>query len=188
MLFHRSRLAPGRAVSTPMRRFSWVTRTKLLAGMLMAAADPGMAQSQVVGWGDTVVNSAWNQELFVEVAAGGTHTVARRSDGSVVVFGDNTYLQSTVPVLPSGLTYVEVAAGGEHTVARRSDGSVVAFGDNLWGQCNVPPLPGGLTYVEVSAGDEHSLARRSNGSIVGWGSNTQGQLNVPALPGGLSYV
>ena len=89
---------------------------------------------------------------FVEVAAGGQHTVARRSDGSVVAWGDNDYGQCNVPALPAGLTYVEVAAGVAHTVARRSDGSVVAWGDNRYGQCNVPALPAGLTYVEVAAG------------------------------------
>ena len=78
--------------------------------------------------------------------------MARRSDGSVVAWGDNYYGQCNVPALPAGLTYVEVAAGGCHTVARRSDGSVVAWGSNDYGQCNVPALPAGLTYVEVAAG------------------------------------
>ena len=91
---------------------------------------------------------------YVEVAAGDGHTVARRSDGSVVAWGDNAYGQCNVPALPAGLTYVEVAAGGDHTVARRSDGSRRRVGsDHTSGQCNVPALPAGLTYVEVAAGD-----------------------------------
>ena len=117
------------------------------------------------------------------------HTVARRSDGSVVAWGDNGFGQCNVPALPVGLTYVEVAAGGQHTVARRSDGSVVAWGDNDFGQCNVPALPAGLTYVEVAAGGcWHTVARRSDGSVVAWGWNYYGQCNVPALPVGLTYV
>ena len=56
------------------------------------------------------------------------YSVARRSDGSVVAWGDNNSGQCDVPVLPAGLTYVEVAAGNYHVVARRSDGSVVVWG------------------------------------------------------------
>jgi hypothetical protein len=133
---------------------------------------------------------------YVEVAAGGdwgpvwpkVHTVLRRSDGSVVAWGDNQYGQCNVPAPPAGLSYVEVAAGLHHTVARRSDGSVVAWGWNNSGQCIVPPLPAGLSYVEVAAGDYHTVARRSDGSVIVWGGNVYGQLNVPALPAGLSYV
>ena len=115
--------------------------------------------------------------------------MARRSDGSVVAWGDNGYGQCNVPALPLGLTYVEVAAGGgAFTLARRSDGNVMAWGLNFYGQCNVPALPPGLTYVEVVAGWHHTVARRSDGSVLAWGRNQYGQCNVPALPPGLTYV
>ena len=69
------------------------------------------AQSNIKGWGSSVFDSSWNSETaFVEVAAGDGHTVARRSDGSVVAWGHNDYGQCNVPALPVGLTYVEVAA------------------------------------------------------------------------------
>jgi alpha-tubulin suppressor-like RCC1 family protein len=138
--------------------------------------------------GEMVFDSRWHEESFVQVAAGTSHTLARRSDGSVVAWGNNSYGQCNVPALAPGLSYVEMAAGERHTVARRSDGSVVAWGWNGWGQCNVPALPPGLSYVEVAAGSLHTVARRSDGSVVAWGANTHGQCNVPALPPGLSYV
>jgi hypothetical protein len=128
---------------------------------------------------------------YVEVDAGGTafgHLVARRSDGTVVAWGDNSEGQCNVPALPTGVTYVEVSAGDYFSAARRSDGSVIAWGYNLAGQCNVPPLPAGLTYVELSSGSAFSVARRSDGSAVGWGANSAGQCNVPALPAGVSYT
>jgi hypothetical protein len=131
-------------------------------------------------------------QSYVEVAAGDSHTVARRSDGSIVAWGQNWYGQCNAPALPPGLSYVEVAAGGYygHTVARRSDGSVVAWGNNSYGQCNVPALPPGLSYVEVTAGGYwgHTAGRRSDGSVVAWGFNNYGQWSVPSLPPGLSFA
>jgi hypothetical protein len=117
-----------------------------------------------VAWGDNIGGQGDVPVLpagltYVEVAAGGWHTVARRSDGSVVAWGDNIGGQCDVPVLPAGLSYVEVTAGSGHTVARRSDGSVVAWGRNYEGQCNVPALPAGLSYVDVEAGAYNTVAR-----------------------------
>src|SRR5262245_54234235 len=105
---------------------------------LSVSANVAPAQEGVIGWGRKVFDSRWNDiQSAVEVSAGGGHTVVRRSDGSVVAWGDNLDGQCNVPALPPGLSYVEVAAGGLHTVARRSDGSVVACGYNANGQCNV---------------------------------------------------
>jgi len=173
------------------------------------------SDGSVVAWGDNSQGQCDVPVLpsglsYVEVAAGEYltcpfgcfafgYTVARRSDGSVVAWGNNFLGQCDVPALPGGLTYVEVAAGGAHVVARRSDGSVVAWGNNGWGECDVPALPSGLSYVEVTASvftyfgqksgsGGHSVARRSDGSVVAWGDNSQGQCNVPALPSGFSYT
>jgi ribosomal protein L14 len=116
------------------------------------------------------------------------YSAARRSDGSIVAWGDNSSGQCNVLALPAGLAYAEIAAGDQHVVARRTDGSVVAWGDNDYGQCNVPALSPGLAYVEVAASDRNSAARRSDGSVVVWGDNSYGQCNVPALPPGITYV
>jgi alpha-tubulin suppressor-like RCC1 family protein len=87
------------------------------------------------------------------------HAAARRSDGSVVAWGANSYSQCNVPALPPGVTYVEISTGGRHTVARRSDGSAIGWGWNAYGQCNLPALPAGYAYADVAAGDFHTLAR-----------------------------
>ena len=91
------------------RSFRWTA----FAAMALTSVVPQWARAQtyVVEWGKRVVDSRWNVEAFVEVAAGRYHTVARRSDGTVVAWGDNWYGQCNVPALPSGLTYVEVAGG-----------------------------------------------------------------------------
>ena len=71
---------------------------------------------------------------IVAVAAGEVHTVGLRSDGTVVVAGDNVWGECNV----DGWTdIVAVAAGWGHTVGLRSDGTVVATGWNDAGQCDV---------------------------------------------------
>jgi hypothetical protein len=118
------------------------------------------------------------------VAAGGSHTVARRNDGSVIAWGNNSLGQLDVPLLPPGLAYVEVTAGISHTAARRSDGAIVAWGDNYEGQCDVPDLPPGLVYVEVDAGNDFTLARRSDGAVLAWGAVQ----SPPRLPKGFRFA
>ena len=67
------------------------------------------------------------QSGVTAIAAGDYHTVALKSDGTVVAWGDNGYGQTTVPVAAqSGVT--AIAAGGYHTVALKNDGTVVAWG------------------------------------------------------------
>ena len=117
----------------------------IVAAALVIAGEPATAQTGIVGWGSRVFNSAWNEGSYTQVAAGHTHTVGLRIDGSIVAWGDNSYGQTNVPALPPGLNYTQVAAGDAHTVALRSDGSVVAWGDNDSGQTNVPALPPGLS-------------------------------------------
>jgi hypothetical protein len=106
------------------------------------------------------------------------HSVARRSDGSIVAWGDHQYGQLNVPPLPPGLTYVAVAAGRLHSVARRSDGSVVAWGDNYHGQLNVPALPPGVTFVDVSANQEVTAAIIQSGAALTFAPGCPGTLGV----------
>ena len=132
-----------------------VTRSFLLAGFACALVGATVrTQQHLITWGQMVTDSRLHAESFVAVAAGRAHTVARRSDGSAVAWGDNIAGQCNVPALPPGLTYVAMAGGAEHTVAHRSDGSVVAWGRNGEGQCDVPTLPGANTGDEELAAIE----------------------------------
>src|SRR6185369_2948657 len=74
----------------------------------------------------------------IDVAAGSGNTVALKSDGSVVAWGNNDNGQTSVPpVAASGV--IAIAVGYDHTVALKSDGSVVAWGGNWFGVTSVPP-------------------------------------------------
>jgi hypothetical protein len=89
------------------------------------------------------------------VAAGTTLRLALRSDGTVVVWGD----QDNPRAVPAGLTGVGAIAGGvQHCVALRADGTVIAWGFDSEGQVSIPAGLGGVT--RIAAGSYHNLALR----------------------------
>lgn len=110
----------------------------------------------------------------IAIAAGGAHTVALKSDGTVVAWGYNLFGETAPPPQLRGVA--AVAAGWYHTVALKNDGSVVAWGRN---GTNVPAAARS-GVVAIAVGDSHTLALKTNGSVVVWGDNTYGQLNIPA--------
>src|SRR5688572_24842781 len=73
-----------------------------------SASMPATAGGGVAGVGMQVFDSAWNEEPFVQVAAGFTFSAALRANGTLVVFGDNGHGQASVPALPPGLSYTDV--------------------------------------------------------------------------------
>jgi hypothetical protein len=142
-----------------------------------------------------------------QVSAGGEHSVAVLSNGTVMTWGYNgngqlgngTYTNSDVPVPVSGLTGVTaVAAGGQHVLALMSNGTVSSWGENGDGQLgdgsetsgssNVPVAVVDLTgAVAVSAGYQHSMALLSSGAVMAWGDNGFNQLGQSnGFPGGIS--
>ena len=115
------------------------------------------------------------------VAAGLTHTVALRSDGTVLAAGDNIFGQCNV----NGLTGVsQLAAGAYHTVALHEDGKVTAIGNNAFGQCDVS---GWTNIVAVAAAAYDTLGLKSDGTVVSCGTHADkvsGWRNVTAIAGG----
>ena len=121
-----------------------------------------------------------------------SHSLALKSDGTVVAWGDNssgqlgdgTTTNHTTPVAVPGLTGVVAIAAYSHSLALKSDGTVVAWGGNYSGQLgdgttssryNPLAVPG-LTGVVAVAAAGHSLVLKSDGTVVAWGSNYAGQL------------
>jgi alpha-tubulin suppressor-like RCC1 family protein len=117
--------------------------------------------------------------VYTAIAAGGEFSLALRSDGAVVPFGNLV----PPPPLPAGTTYVEIAAGSGHGLARRSDGVLVQ-----WRNTGVQGVPVGSAWVQIAAGLDHSVALRNDGFVVCWGDNLHGQCNVIPAPPGLYYV
>ena len=64
----------------------------------------------------------------VRMAAGGIHSLALKTDGTVVGWGLNDDGQTTIP---GGLSNaVAIAAGHAHSLALKTDGTVVGWGWN----------------------------------------------------------
>jgi len=153
-------------------------------------------------------------KTVISISAGGYHSLALCSDGTVASWGYNFYGQlgnnsttnSSVPVLVmksgvlAGKTVVSVAAGCYHSLALCSDGTVAAWGynplgelgNNHWTNSSVPVLVtqsgvlAGKTVVSLVAGGDHSLALCSDGMVAAWGDNTYGQLGNNSTT--ISYV
>jgi hypothetical protein len=117
------------------------------------------------------------------IAAGDTHALALKSDGTLVAWGDNSSGQSTIPAGLAG-NVSAIAAGGNVSGVVKRDGTV-----QLWGVATnaVTTSPVGLAGVRQlaigggqSVGTYHALALKADGTVTAWGSNSNGQTNVPA--------
>ncbi len=155
-------------------------------------SNPALLNASAVGaWGSntslaqTIPVAATN---LIALAAGDTHALALRADGTVIGWGGNSCGQTTIPT--SATNVVRIAANALHSVALRDDGQVL-----VWGQSNggLNTLPTGLSnVVEIAAGMLHNLALRGDGSVVAWGLEWSGNLltppeqatNVVAIAGG----
>lgn len=132
---------------------------------------------------------------IVAISAGAYHSLALKSDGTVLAWGgdlfgqlgdDTTLKQQPTPVAVANLSQiVAISAGGYHNLAVKSDGTVFAWGNNQYAQLGDDTtidqptpivIPGATGIVAVSGNEYHSLSLKSDGTMLAWGSNGWGQL------------
>jgi len=141
-----------------------------------------------------------------QIAAGSSHSVAIKTDGTLWAWGannngqlgDGTVTLRNTPVQVKdvgGVGYisgvVQVVAGYDYTVAVKADGTVWAWGLNNQGQLGngttvstSTPVQvkdvGGVGYLAgvtvVSIDFYHSLALKTDGTVWAWGLGSNGQL------------
>jgi alpha-tubulin suppressor-like RCC1 family protein len=177
------------------------------------------ADGTLVSWGDNVYGQLGRGgetgilvdrsgvlagKTVVAIAAGGAHSLALCSDGTLAAWGRNAHGQlgigttgdSGVPVLVSragvlaGKTPVAIACGVSHNLILCADGEMAAWGYNSDGQLggaagNISSVPvlvtrsgllSGKTVTAVSSGRNHCLALCSDNTVAAWGDNSNGQL------------
>jgi alpha-tubulin suppressor-like RCC1 family protein len=142
------------------------------------------------------------------IAAGGQHTCALTTAGTVQCWGTNGYGQlgnnstasSSVPVgvtnLSSGVA--AITAGNDHSCALTTAGAVQCWGLNVEGQLGnnstaSSSVPVGVTNLSsgvaaITAGNAHSCALTTAGSVQCWGHNVVGQLGNNSLTNSLLPV
>jgi len=151
-------------------------------------------------------NTIANKSSPVQTVAGGTnwklvsggryHTAAIKTDGTLWLWGYNTYGQlgdnttvsksSPVQTVAGGTNWKSVASGGIHTAAIKTDGTLWTWGDNTLGKLGdnttvsksspVQTISGGTNWKQVSGGRYHTAAIKTDGTLWTWGHNTYGQL------------
>ena len=167
----------------------------------------GNNQSGQLGAGHAPIAHATPAKVFglgsgsgvVEIAAGDSFALVRKSDGSVWAWGngtsgqlgDGSILKRSAPTavvgLGNGSGVVALSAGGAHSLVVKRDGTVWAWGNNQSGQLgdgkspldqHAPVQVRALTRhaVAVAAGASFSLALLDDGSVWAWGHNKSGQL------------
>ena len=133
---------------------------------------------------------------WIQVSAGGSHTVGIRSNGTAWAWGRNNYSQlgdnttvnksSPVSVVGGFTDWIQVSAGSTHTTGLRSNGTAWAWGRNFAGSLGdgtgttrsspVSVVGGFRDWIQVSAGANHTTAVRANGTAWAWGLGANGRL------------
>ncbi len=170
----------------------------------------GMNTGGQLGYGSTNGGTDWSKgprtalglSDVTDLTAGGVHTCALTSAGTVWCWGQGdqgqlgqgTLANSATPLqVPNltGVTQIAAPAGGSHTCALLSDGTVQCWGYNFSGQLGdgsktnrpSPVVVSGLTgATSIAAGAQHTCAVLQGGTAKCWGNNGQGQIGSTTSP------
>ena len=165
-----------------------------------------------LGTNDTVSRSSPVQTIaggtnWKQVSAGGFHTAAIKTDGTLWVWGTNTpafggYGQlgtnegildksSPVQTIAGGTNWKQVSAGNTLTAAIKTDGTLWTWGSNEIGQLGtndlvhrsspVQTIAGGTNWKQVDIAKTNTAAIKTDGTLWVWGQNSYGQLGTNDL-------
>ena len=148
---------------------------------------------QVLGLGSNVRTQACLRRIgletnWVNIAVGGSTTLALKSDGTIWAWGENIYGQlgdgtkvreQATPVRSvPGDDWKQVTTAGPHSVALKRDGTLWSWGNNWAGQLgdgttnysHVPVQVGSSTdWIRIWANGIQNVGQQTDGSLWFWG-------------------
>ncbi len=157
-------------------------------------------------YGNIGDNTTSSKSSPVQTIAGGTnwqkisfsstHSSSIKNDGTLWLWGDNTYGQlginstesksSPIQTIAYGNDWVSLSSGDGVTGCIKSDGSLWMWGNNSYGNLGddsnsnksspVQTISTETNWSKIACGKYHTAAIKNDGTLWLWGDNTKGQL------------
>jgi alpha-tubulin suppressor-like RCC1 family protein len=151
---------------------------------------PERTAGGILVWGADIYRTKTDKPSgtdFVDVDTFEFHSIALRSDGSLVSWGNENSAPNTVLTgTPSGTGFLMARAGQETSTAIAADGHLVSWGEDTQGA--VSETPSGTGYIDIAVGGDHSNAITAQGKLVTWGAGNDSNSLESTTPAGSGYL
>jgi alpha-tubulin suppressor-like RCC1 family protein len=154
--------------------------------------------------GNTLVPTQAGQDYdWVEVSAGGFHSLSLKEDGTLWSFGVNSFGatgrgttagNTLVPTqVGSSSDWAAISAGTSFSLSLKEDGTLWSFGSNSFGRTGqgtaagntlTPTQVGAASdWTAISAGNLHALSLKEDGTLWSFGINSGGRTGLGTVDG-----